>query len=255
MPFLNNSPVGSGDLTTGTITANGQAVAAFVGNYGSAALYVTGTFSSVNCIFEGSIDGTNWFVVNATRTSSNTVESTTTALSSAPTYGWELGLSGLNWLRVRATAFTSGTQTWVIQPAFDAVEPVPSLGTPSVAQSGAWTVTVTTPSGTAYSAATTASTNAASVKSSAGNLFEITVSNPTATAAYVKLYNKASAPTVGTDVPVVTIPAAAGTFQNVKFGANGKRFATGIAIATTAAAAATDTANAVAGVQIHGTYI
>ena len=36
-------------------------------------------------------------------------------------------------------------------------------------------------------------------------MYVLTASNPTATAAYLKLYNKASAPTVGTDVPVLTI--------------------------------------------------
>ena len=90
-------------------------------------------------------------------------------------------------------------------------------------------------------------------------MYELTISNPTATAAYIKLYNKATAPTVGTDVPVLTIaiPAtAAGVGEkSFNFGAVGKRFATGIGIAVTAAAAATDTGVAVAGVQINATYI
>lgn len=109
--------------------------------------------------------------------------------------------------------------------------------------------------GTNYNAVTTAGTNAASIKASAGNVMEGTISNPTATAIYVKLYNKASAPTVGTDVPILTIPVAAGATVPLNFGLVGKRFATGIAIAATAAAAATDTAAAVAGVQINLTYI
>ena len=109
--------------------------------------------------------------------------------------------------------------------------------------------------GTNYNAVTTASTNAASVKASAGNLVELTISNPTATPIYVKLYNKASAPTVGTDVPVLTVPVAANSTVPVALGSQGKRFATGIAIAATGAIGATDTSNAVAGVQINGTYI
>ena len=100
----------------------------------------------------------------------------------------------------------------------------------------------------------TASTNASNQKSSAGNLFELSVSNPTATAAAVKLYNKATAPTVGTDVPILTIPIAAGAMVSLSFGELGKRFATGISMAITAAIAATDTASSVAGVQVHGTY-
>ena len=58
---------------------------------------------------------------------------------------------------------------------------------------------------------------------------------------YVKLYNKASAPTVGTDVPVLTIPVPAGGPVNLPFGATGHRFATGIALAITANAADSDT--------------
>ncbi len=122
---------------------------------------------------------------------------------------------------------------------------------------GAVGIGATTQSAIAVTSAAT--TNASSQKASAGNLYELTVSNPTATAAYVKFYNKASAPTVGTDVPILTIRAAAtgaaGDMQSFNFGANGKRFTLGIAVAITALAAATDTGVAVAGVQVHGTYV
>ena len=64
-----------------------------------------------------------------------------------------------------------------------------------------------------------------------------------------------SAPTVGTDVPVLTIPAPAGATQVLNLGALGKRFATGVGIAVTAAAAATDTGVTVAGIQVGATYI
>lgn len=109
--------------------------------------------------------------------------------------------------------------------------------------------------GTTYNVVTAASTNAAVVKGSAGALYELTVSNVTATPVFVKFYNKATAPTVGTDVPVLTVPVAANATESIQFGTVGKHFATGIGIAATAGAAATDTAVAVAGVQINATYI
>jgi len=113
--------------------------------------------------------------------------------------------------------------------------------------------------GTNYFVVTTASTNAAVVKAAAGNLSELTICNTTATAAYVKLFNKASAPTVGTDVPIATFRVAptgtSGDFVVLDFGVGGKRFTTGIAICVTAAVAPLDTAVAVAGIQIHGTYV
>ena len=86
-----------------------------------------------------------------------------------------------------------------------------------------------------------ATTNAASVKASAGTVYSVTASNTSASPRYVKLYNKASAPTVGTDVPVLTIPVPAGGTVNLPFGATGHRFATGIALAITANAADSDT--------------
>lgn len=115
--------------------------------------------------------------------------------------------------------------------------------------------TTTPPTGSAYAAVSTASTNAAVVKASAGNLHEITATNPTATPAFLKLYNKATAPTVGTDVPLVTIPLAANAVQAINFGALGKRFAAGIAIAITGAITAADATASVAGVQVSASYL
>ena len=57
----------------------------------------------------------------------------------------------------------------------------------------------------------------------------------------MKLYNKASAPTVGTDVPVLTITVPANSTVNVPFGATGHRLTTGIALAITANAIDSDT--------------
>ena len=118
------------------------------------------------------------------------------------------------------------------------------------------TVTASTPAtGTMYSIVTAASTNAAFIKASAGTLFEISISNPTASTVYVKIYNKTTAPTVGTDVPILSIPIAAGAYQTVEYGAVGKRFTTGIAIAVTGAMVATDTTVAAVGAQVSLTYI
>jgi hypothetical protein len=119
----------------------------------------------------------------------------------------------------------------------------------------AGTVTSTPASSSPYNVVTTASTNAANVKATAGALFEVSVSNVTATPIFVKFYNKATAPTVGTDVPSLTLPVAANTTVAMEFGALGKRFSPGISIAATAAAPAADTAIAVAGVQINASYI
>lgn len=81
------------------------------------------------------------------------------------------------------------------------------------------------------------STNATSVKASAGDLFKIRLS--AAAAVFLKLYNKASAPTVGTDTPVMTIALTVG-MNEINFD-EGHYFSTGIAYALTGAAADADT--------------
>lgn len=225
-------------------------------NTGSAAM-AAGVF-----IFEASLNSTDgvdgdWVPVQAVRSDSNVIETGRAASSLAAgavqAYTWEASVNAYRWFRVRCTTSVtaSSVATWTIGRGSYATEPIPAVQPHGI--SG--TVAVSQASGSQISVTTTASTNASSQKASAGNLQELSVSNPTATAIYVKLYNKASAPTLGVDVPVMTIPVAAGATVAYEFGNLGKRFATGIALAATAAAAATDTAVAVAGVQIHGTYV
>ena len=255
----------TGDITTtqpviSTPVAGGT-VEGDVSRASNIMAFCTGTFSTVNCTFEGSLEATgasNWFGIQAIRTNANTIETTTGNLSAQPAYGWELSVNALKRVRVRATARTSGTQSWRFVQGTYATEPIPGAQV-SATQPISGTVTITNPTGTTYNVVTAASTNSAVVKASAGTLYEIAISNPTATAAYVKLYNKTTAPVVGTDVPVMTIsvPATSATTMPVSliFGQVGKRFATGIGIACTAAAAATDTGVAVVGIQINATYI
>lgn len=89
-----------------------------------------------------------------------------------------------------------------------------------------------------------ASTNATSVKASAGTITTITaVSMNETTVSYLKIYDKATAPTVGTDVPVLTIAVpthlqGAGIVIPIP---NGVTFSNGIAIAVTGGVADSDT--------------
>lgn len=96
---------------------------------------------------------------------------------------------------------------------------------------------------TLHSAVSAASTNATSVKGSAGQLYWVAVYNTNASPRYFKVYNKATSPTVGTDTPVLrfTIPGnTGGGGLNIAF-PNGAAFATGIAYALTTGAADADT--------------
>jgi hypothetical protein len=101
-----------------------------------------------------------------------------------------------------------------------------------------------------------ATTNATSVKASAGTVFNIVCSNTGAAAAYVKFYNKASAPTVGTDVPVFTLTIPASGSVIIPASLIGIRFATGIALAITNLAADSDTTAVVLNqVKVMTSYI
>lgn len=89
-------------------------------------------------------------------------------------------------------------------------------------------------------------TNATSAKGSAGKVFRISGLNAAAAVRYVKVYNKATAPTVGTDTPVLTLACAA----SVPFSFDlqpGMYFSLGIAYALTTGAADADTGALTAG--------
>jgi len=89
-----------------------------------------------------------------------------------------------------------------------------------------------------------ASTNATSLKASAGKVYAVQVFNLNAAARYFKLYNKASAPTVGTDTPVkvIMIPGnTAGAGAIACEWTNGLDFTTGIAWALTTGITNADT--------------
>lgn len=97
-----------------------------------------------------------------------------------------------------------------------------------------------------------ASTNGQLVITGTTGLQALHATNTGAGAAFVKLYNKATAPTVGTDVPVmiIPIPAAASGFPGVVQivpGFNGHRFPLGLGLAITGLVADTDTTAVAAG--------
>lgn len=240
-------------LTTGTITTSSSVVSVDVSRVSNATVELVGTFTGVSVAFESSLDGTNWKAEQGLRSNGVAIESTGTALATGVAYTWEFSVNGKNFFRARATAYTSGTATVNIAFGAFATEPFVSTPTHSVQQSGVWTMTPFTP--TAFLLTSAATTNATLVKASAGNLYEVSIANFSGTTCYFKLYNKASAPTVGTDIPILTIQIATGTSFITDFGTVGKRFTTGISYAVTAGTGlAADTTVAAAGVQISGSY-
>lgn len=105
----------------GTISANAQTVFADISGSPQSVLVVTGTFAGHNVTFELSYDSTNgtngnWVQISAVRSNRSLAETASGALSAAPAYSWIIPTIGAQFIRVRATAHTSGTATWRIQP-------------------------------------------------------------------------------------------------------------------------------------------
>lgn len=220
------------EAVTGSITANGQTVFMDTARTSNITIHCSGTFSTVSVVFEGSLDSTNgtngnWFGVQAVRTNANTIETSTGNLSATPAYGWELSVNGLSWFRVRATAFTSGTQNWRFQPAPYATEPIPAAqisgtqpvsgtvtanigtgslaaGTNAIGDVGLQVRANATGAATIHHIVSTASTNASVVKAGAGRVLGYCLSNTTAAWVYVKFHNQTTAPTAGSGV-VMTV--------------------------------------------------
>lgn len=139
----------TGDITTtqpviSTPVAGGT-VEGDVSRASNLMIFCSGTFSTVNCTFEGSLEAsgaTNWFAVQGVRTNANTIELTTGNLSAQPAYAWELSVNALKRFRVRATARTSGTQSWRFVQGTYATEPIPAQQV-SATQPVSGTVTAT----------------------------------------------------------------------------------------------------------------
>jgi hypothetical protein len=132
-------------------------------------------------------------------------------------------------------------------------------GTSAATQSGTWNIATVTTAGvppvpaTAFFLNSAATTNGALIITGTSGLQSFYATNTGAGAAYVKLYNKATAPTVGTDVPemIIPIPAAIagvpGVAPPLSLGYLGLRFSLGLGIAITGGAADSDTTAVAAG--------
>ena len=89
--------------------------------------------------------------------------------------------------------------------------------------------------------ATASTTNATSVKATVGQLYGWYVYNSNVAVRYLKLYNKSTAPTVGTDTPAMVLPIPPGSGANLGCDGAGISFPSGIAYATTTGVADSDT--------------
>lgn len=147
-------------------------------------------------------------------------------------------ISGVDWQRVKTAYGAEGAATEVTDTSPLPVTTVPLVhGTDSVeAMAG-----VRTAGGVSvYRLLAAGTTNAQCPKASAGQVYGWHLFNAAAYPVFLKLYNKASAPSVGSDTPVLTVGLSAGATANVAF-PWGIPFTTGIALAITKLVADADT--------------
>ena len=249
-------------VITGNITANGGSVSAYVENYSSVIIAMkTSALVGHVSVFEvsmdagidpntGQWDGTTgtWYALVGQRTTTVSVETQTTTLAATPAYGYQFQVGGWRFFRLRATSHTSGTATWSISPNDNPLFTMPSsfvtigAGTSLIGDVGGQ---VRATSGGISSIArlpsAAATTNATVVKASAGRVYKIDGYNAAAAVRYIKLYDKATAPTVGTDTPVVTLAIGPSSRIDLDIGLIGEYFAAGISYALTTGAPDADT--------------
>lgn len=278
------SPIAiTGNQTTPTtagwtsVTAVNTAITIATLNFNTVTVTVsnTSTMTAGVLSFEVSPDsGTSWFAIAMARIDSYTVETAYT-LNTVANRAWTSSVDVFTNFRVRLSTVITGTGTATIKIAAQlfSIEPIVTVGQ-SIAASLQTTATITsiqagtnvigkvnisaqTAGGaTSFTLLSAASTNATVVKASAGVLYMLTATNNSASIAFLKMYNKATAPTVGTDVPVLTFLLSANGGIAVPIPATGVTFATGIGYALTGLATTADTtAVALSQVQVNGAFL
>jgi hypothetical protein len=250
------APIASSAITaTGPLTA--QSAQGF--NIATVTLRTfTGTTPSITFKLQGSDDNTNWKDLQGIDNTSGQLGTTFTqaAALSAGTAGPSIDITvgAYTFVRINVTAISGTTPSAVFGLAF---QTMPYEASPGVTAHGtdgvAPRILKTSSTGqlnlgpqiagglTTYTLISAATTNAASVKASAGQVYGIQASNTGAANAFLKLYNKASAPTVGSDTAVKTLIIPAGGGIVVSAADIGMVFGTGIALAITGVATTADT--------------
>lgn len=103
--------------------------------------------------------------------------------------------------------------------------------------------------GTLYSKISTANNNSTNIKATAGTVYSISAGNINAAVRYLKLYDKATAPTCGTDTPVMRIPLPTGGANVTREFPVGAAFANGIGICIVTGATDADNTSTAANEQ------
>lgn len=239
LPF---EDIGQSGAVSGAITASGQTVVVPVAAQNGVVFAWWGTFAGIALAFEACYEESlsNWVAVSAQSASGGSPATSVSSISTLAAY--EVYAPGALAVRIRSTAYTSGTMNVRAVPVSMMQDVAPAVAGGNLIIGG---VQAYASSGGISSVnrllSAAASVNATSVKAAAGRLYKVRGYNSAAAVRYLKLYNKASAPTVGTDVPVAVHALKPSDVFDVDFGSIGEYFATGIAFALTTGSSDADT--------------
>jgi hypothetical protein len=204
-------------------------------------IQLVGTWAAT-VTFEGSNDNTTFYAIATTDPSANGTGQTTATINrvvKVPVL--------TKYIRARVSAYTSGTISAVAYGHRDenssglistlgtvtlAAETTKKIGNVSLVADG-------TPVYQKFISGT--GLNATAVKGSPAKLTILNIVNGAATLRYFKIYNKASAPTVGTDIPLITITLPNGSSSFTLPAFIGIDFSVGLSFACTLGVADADT--------------
>lgn len=247
--FAVGQAIRSGTITTQNLVPAGVATAASsveINTRSSSGISIQtlGTYTGVLSI-QATNDGVNWVTLgtgsNLLRLDNGNVSST---IVSGVQSVYVCYASGFSKMRVSALAAVTGSVVVTIIT-------IPYVTT-TVASLAAGTLLTPIPNTTQgfssyHTLISAATTNATSVKTTEGIVGLLVLHNNTASVKYVKLFNKASAPTMGTDSPIFNIPIPANQAISIDLPALALRFSTGIAYAITGGQALLDATVVAAG--------
>jgi hypothetical protein len=250
--LLNSTVGGNSTGLTGTIAALNATTdgTTDLSQYGSVRLQLISTSFVGTLTFQVSNDGVNWTSRPLMSLSSNTLGTT------SGTSGNYYGSIGAKFFRILATAYTSGSMA--VNIVYSAVsEPTQTQTALAGGINTIGSVWIGPGSGRAplnFNRVSTADTNAVVASNTSRWLQELSISNPTSTPAYFKIYNQSTTPNVGVDVPRVIIPVPGNSTIVSDWGPNGKFMTLGLSFAITGGIAVGDTSAAPAGILVDGSY-
>jgi len=180
---------------------------------------------------EISNDNATWTQIGSQGVTNNPVYFTT--ITTAGSYYCQTW--GANYFRLRlSTATTAGTTTLFVQGVKEVYpQNLQSVSGTVTANIGSIAASSSTGFNSFFTLISAASTNATSIKASSGTIGSLWVQVGIGRTCYVKIFNKSSAPVVGTDTPVLNIPVTNGATDSLNCSFAGLRLSNGIAIAIT----------------------